>query len=78
MYEAACLDESHLPLFVSQPVRKLFSPLLAINTCVMWITGITWSISSLLFKSVLLGPWLSPVKFPSATHTYGCIFLAEC
>lgn len=25
---------------------------------------------------VLLGPWLSPVRFPSATHTYGCIFLA--
>ena len=60
VYEAACLDESHLPLFVSQPVRKLSSPLLAVHSYVMWITGITWSIGSLLFKSC--PSW--PLAFP--------------
>jgi len=38
--EAVCLDDSYLLLFVSQAMRKLSSPLLAINTCVLWITGI--------------------------------------
>lgn len=43
------LDESHLPLFVSWPVRKLSSPLLVRNTCVMWIIGIILSSLALGF-----------------------------